>query len=284
MTIQWFPGHMAKAKRQVEEKLKLVDVVIELLDARIPLSSRNPMLEAITAGKPRIILLTKKDLADPGVSERWIEHFAAQGIFASLINTASGEGMRQIPQQVKRAVADKWEKLAAKGIKHRAVKTMVLGIPNVGKSSFINRLVGSGKAQTGDRPGVTKGQQWLRVGREMELLDTPGILWPKFDDAIVGLRLAVTGAIKDEIVDKVEIAYYLIDYLKTHYFDFLKDRYQIEDGEQNLTDLIEQIGRRRGCVISGGEIDHEKTAELVLRDFRGGKIGRISLEQPEDWQ
>lgn len=282
MSIQWFPGHMAKARRQVTEKLKLIDVVIELLDARIPLSSRNPMIDEIVSGKPRIILLNKADLADEKITAAWVQHFSSQGIKALPMDSLSGQGVNKIPGECQAAVKELMEKRRAKGMQDRAIRTMILGIPNVGKSSLMNRLAGKKVAQTGDRPAVTKAQQWVKMGKTLELLDTPGILWPKFEDPLVGLRLAASGAIKDEIIDFQEVALFIIAYLKMYYPQSLMDRYNLKELPQDKIAIIEEIGRRRGCIVSGGHIDYDKAAELIIRELRGGKLGRISLERPDD--
>lgn len=282
MSIQWFPGHMAKARRQVTEKLKLIDVVIELLDARIPLSSRNPMIDEIVSGKPRIILLNKADLADEKMTGEWIDFFSSQGIKALPIDSLSGQGVNKIPGECQAAVKELMDKRRAKGMQARAIRTMILGIPNVGKSSLMNRLAGKKVAQTGDRPAVTKAQQWVKMGKTLELLDTPGILWPKFEDPLVGLRLAASGAIKDEIIDFQEVALFIIAYLKMYYPQFLQDRYNLKELPEDKIEIIEEIGRRRGCIVSGGHIDYDKAAELIIRELRGGKLGRITLERPDD--
>lgn len=282
MSIQWFPGHMAKARRQVTEKLKLIDVVIELLDARIPLSSRNPMIDEIVSEKPRIILLNKADLADEKVTREWVHYFASRKVKAIPMDALSGKGVNKIPGECQEAVEELMEKRRAKGMQDRAIRTMILGIPNVGKSSLMNRLAGRKVAQTGDRPAVTKAQQWVKMGKTLELLDTPGILWPKFEDPLVGLRLAASGAIKDEIIDFQEVALFIVAYLKMHYPESLKERYHLDGVNGDKLEIIEEIGRRRGCMVSGGHIDYDKAAEIIIRELRGGKLGRISLERPED--
>lgn len=282
MTIQWFPGHMAKARRQVTEKLKLIDVVIELLDARLPLSSRNPMIDEIVSGKPRLILLNKSDLADEAVTKAWVQYFASHGVTALPIDALSGRGVNKLPLECQALVEEMMEKRRAKGMQDRAVRAMIIGIPNVGKSSLMNRLAGRKVAQTGDRPAVTKAQQWVKVGKVLELLDTPGILWPRFEDPLVGLRLAASGAIKDEIIDFQEVALFVVAYLRMHYKDALKNRYQLSNLEESKLALLDEIGRKRGCLVSGGHIDYDKVAELILRELRGGKLGRISLERPDD--
>ncbi|WCN39072.1 ribosome biogenesis GTPase YlqF [Aneurinibacillus uraniidurans] len=282
MTIQWFPGHMAKARRQVTEKLKLIDVVIELLDARLPLSSRNPMIDEIVSGKPRLILLNKSDLADEAVTKAWVQHFSEQGVRALPLDALSGRGVNKLPQECQALVEEMMEKRRAKGMQDRAIRAMILGIPNVGKSSLMNRLAGRKVAQTGDRPAVTKAQQWVKVGKVLELLDTPGILWPKFEDPLVGLRLAASGAIKDEIIDFQEVALFVVAYLQMHYPGALASRYQLTDIPENKIEVLDAIGRRRGCVVSGGHIDYDKVSELILRELRSGKIGTVSLERPQD--
>lgn len=282
MTIQWFPGHMAKARRQVEEKLSLIDVVIELLDARIPLSSRNPMIDEIIKNKPRLILLNKKDLADSLITNLWIDYFAKQGIHAHPIDSLSGSGIHKIADLSMELVQTMQEKRASRGLQPRNVRTMIIGIPNVGKSSLINRLAKKNVAQTGDRPGITKAQKWIKSGDRLELLDTPGILWPKFEDQIVGYRLAATGAIKDEILDMIDIASFVVDYFKVHYPERLSERYKLDDLPEDKIELLELIGRKRGCLISGGNVDYDKVAEIILRELRTGKLGSFSLEDPRD--
>jgi ribosome biogenesis GTPase A len=281
MTIQWFPGHMAKAKREVQEKLKLIDIVFELLDARIPLSSRNPMINEILGNKPRIVLLNKADMADETVTEQWIAYFEQEQLFALAIDAQTGTGIRQIVSTAKEMLKDKFAKMAAKGIKNpRPMRALIVGIPNVGKSTLINRLAGKNIAKTGDKPGVTKAQQWIKVGKEMELLDTPGILWPKFEDEEVGLKLATTGAIKDTILNLQDVAVYALNFLKEYYPERLKERYSLDDIPEEIVALFDAIGKRRGCLVSGGAVDYDKVAEIVLHDIRTEKLGRISFESP----
>ncbi|MFC7442432.1 ribosome biogenesis GTPase YlqF [Laceyella putida] len=283
-TIQWFPGHMAKARRQVTEKLNLVDIVIELLDARLPMSSRNPMMNEIVKDKPRLILLTKSDLADEQVTKEWKAYFSEQGIHVLPIDAQSGKGVNQIVPQCERVLAPLFAAREKKGIQSRKFRVMVVGIPNVGKSTIINRLAKRNATVTGDRPGVTKAQQWIRVGQSMEILDTPGILWPKFDDPTVGMRLAVSGAIKGEILPIDEVALYALEFLAERYPTYLMERYKLKDlAAFERVGLMEEIGKKRGCLIRGGEVDYEKTAEIILTDLRAGRIGRITLEKPEDW-
>jgi ribosome biogenesis GTPase A len=287
MTIQWFPGHMTKARRQIEEKLKLIDVVIELLDARIPLSSRNPMIDEILQGKPRLVLLNKADLADPGVTAAWVAYFKEANLDALPIDAISGNQVKEIVPRCKVLVKHKIEAQIRKGINPRAIRALIVGIPNVGKSTLINRMAGKKIAATGDRPGVTKGQQWIKMGTtEMELLDTPGILWPKFEDQNVGMRLAATGAIKEELLQADEIAFFTIRYLAEHYKSFLMERYSMESIPADLSDpnevvkIMESIGRKRGIMQSGGRVDLDKTSMVILRELRAGKMGRVSLEAP----
>ncbi|MFC4076411.1 ribosome biogenesis GTPase YlqF [Salinithrix halophila] len=285
MTIQWFPGHMAKARRQVEEKIKQVDLVYELLDARLPLSSRNPMIDELVGEKARVILLTKSDLADPEATRLWSDYFRSAQVKVLPIDTLSGTGIQKISSISRDLMKDKLAALEKKGIKRQRIRAMVLGVPNVGKSALINRLAGRSIAKTGDRPGVTRAQQWIKVGDGTELLDTPGILWPKFEDKTVGLRLAASGAIREEILPVDEIGLYLLGYLGDRYPASLIDRYNMElsDGADGLT-LLEEVGRRRGCMRKGGEVDYEKAADIVVKDLRSGRLGRISLEFPSDWE
>ncbi|MEF3309804.1 ribosome biogenesis GTPase YlqF [Paenibacillus sp. GYB004] len=289
-TIQWFPGHMTRAKRQIQEKLKLIDLAIELLDARVPLSSRNPMIDEILMNKPRLVLLNKADLADPSVTREWVQYFAGIGIEALPIDCVSGEGVRAIPERAKHALKDKIEKQLSKGMNPRAVRALIVGIPNVGKSTLINRLAGKHIAATGDKPGVTKGQQWIKAGGELELLDTPGILWPKFEDQQVGYKLAAIGSISDQILQVEDVAYHAIRFLIARYPGELQQRYELDElpsgqSEPNaFVDVMERIGRKRGCLQSGGTINLEKASMVILRDLRGGKLGRISLESPNQMQ
>ncbi|MBT2573376.1 ribosome biogenesis GTPase YlqF [Bacillus sp. ISL-51] len=282
MTIQWFPGHMAKARREVTEKLKLIDIVYELVDARIPMSSRNPMIEEILKNKPRIMLLNKADKADAAVTAQWKTHFEQQGIPSLSINSVNGQGLHQIVPSSKELLKDKFDKMKAKGIKPRAIRALIIGIPNVGKSTLINRLAKKNIAKTGDRPGITTSQQWVKVGKELELLDTPGILWPKFEDELVGLRLAITGAIKDSIINLQDVAVFGLRFLEEHYPDRLKERYSLQDIPEDIAALFDAIGEKRGCIMSGGLIDYDKTTEVIIRDIRTEKFGRLSFEKPSE--
>lgn len=285
MNIQWFPGHMAKTRRLIAENLKLVDVIIELLDARIPYSSRNPEINSLINNKPRLVAFNKSDLADDQISARWIKWYADQGIKCILINSISGKGLNEVKSRARDLMAEKIEREKAKGKKFTPVRTMIVGIPNVGKSSFINKIVGKASAVTGDRPGVTRGKQWIRINSEMELLDTPGILWPKFEDQEVGLNLAFTGAIKDDIMDTSEVAMELLHRLNKLYPGELCARFKLDqDAVKDLTslELLETVGLKRGCIISKGQIDYSRISSIVLDEFRGGKIGKITLERPDE--
>lgn len=281
MIIQWFPGHMAKTRRVISEHLKLVDVVIELLDARVPQSSRNPEIDSILKDKPRIIALNKSDLADPKQNNKWKDYFSKQGISVIYTNSITGLGLGEIKGKLKQLTRKKLESAQARGRMQRPIKTMVVGIPNVGKSAFINKIAGKASTETGDRPGVTRSQQWVRINPEIMLLDTPGILWPKFEDQLTGLNLAFTGAIKDEIMDTTELAVKLLEKLSVTYPEKIKERYKLENltGKKGV-DLLEEAGRRRGCLVSGGEVDFNRISVILLDEFRGGKIGKITLEIP----
>ncbi|MFB9273649.1 ribosome biogenesis GTPase YlqF [Cohnella cellulosilytica] len=286
MTIQWFPGHMTRARRQIEEKLKLIDVVFELLDARIPSSSRNPMVDEITGSKPRLVLLNKADLADPDRTAEWSRYFRDKGLAVHSIDANAGTGVKELAGKAKELLKEKIDRQIAKGMKPRPIRALIVGIPNVGKSTLINRLAGRNVAVTGDRPGVTKGQQWIRSGGELELLDTPGILWPKFDDPVVGFRLAATGAIKEDVLHIDEVACFMLKVLVEEYGAALTERYGLEELPAELPDMqaavemLESIGRRRGCIVGGGHVDYEKAAGVLLRDLRSGKLGRITFEGP----
>ncbi|NEU29393.1 ribosome biogenesis GTPase YlqF [bacterium LRH843] len=284
MTIQWFPGHMAKARREVTEQLKFIDVVIELLDARIPIASRNPMIDELVSHKPRLILLNKADLADDIVTEKWKKYFENKGAAVLAINAQTGKGTEKIPSACTKLAAHILDKMRSKGMKPRAIRAMILGIPNVGKSTLINRLARKRTAQVGDRPGVTKRQQWIKVGNELELLDTPGILWPKFEDQLTGYRLAATGAIKDELLDFQDIALFLLNYLKDHYPTLIQKRYKVEEIPDDGVALFDEIGKKRGCLLGGGYVDYDKAAEIILRETRSGTLGRISLETPKTFE
>lgn len=278
--IQWFPGHMKKAQRLIEENLKLVDVVIELLDARIPASSANPMLKDIIAGKPRMIALNKSDLADPAVTKRWLEYFKGQGIAAVAINSVNGKGMKQLVSRAEELARPKTEKFVKQGAKARSARVMILGIPNVGKSSLINRLAGAMRAKTANKPGVTRAKQWIRIGSALDLLDTPGILWPKFEDPLVGLKLAFTGAVSDEVYDVEQVVLLLLDIMRREYPERLQERYKLSEIADSSAGILEDIGRKRGCLVKGGMVDLEKAQRIVLTEFRAGRLGLVSLDLP----
>ena len=283
MNLQWFPGHMAKTRRMISEHLKLIDVVVELLDARLPLSSRNPEIDRIVGARPRILVMNKADIADQAITEAWKDWFTKKGYAVIAVDSQSGKGFSALNEAIDKVMKEKYERDKAKGIQRHSVKMMVVGIPNVGKSSFINRLSGRGATKTGDRPGVTTAKQWIRIAGKYELLDTPGILWPKFESPEVAKRIAFTGGIKDEIIDIEELACELLMYLVKKYPNLLLERFKVEPEKLNLEpyELLEAIGRKRGCVVSGGNIDTFRAASLLLDDFRAAKIGKISLELPE---
>lgn len=277
MNIQWYPGHMTKAKRQMQEDLKLIDLIIELVDARVPLSSRNPDIDQLGQNKSRLILLNKADLADERQNEAWKEYFQSKGFYVVKVDSRSGSGMKMIQNVIQEACKEKIERDRRRGIKNRPIRAMVAGIPNVGKSTFINTFAGKACAKTGNKPGVTKGKQWIRLNKNVELLDTPGILWPKFEDQLVGIRLACVGSIKDDILNIEELALWLLEKLKKDYPGALEKRYEISE-EGTPLETLEAIARARGCLKRGEELDYVKTSGLIFDDFRGGKIGRITLE------
>ena len=281
MTIQWFPGHMAKARRQVTEKLKLIDIIFELVDARIPLSSRNPMIDEIIQHKPRLVLLNKADMADKQVTKEWIDYFQEKNITALAINSQAGTGMKEIVTAAQGILAEKFERYKARGAKPGAIRAMIVGIPNVGKSTLINRLAKKNIAKTGNTPGVTKAQQWIKVGKELELLDTPGILWPKFEDQEVGQKLALTGAIKDAVLNLEDVALFGINFLEEKYPARLKEWLKIE-GElpQDIVEKFDLIGEKKGLFMGNREIDYDKVTDLIIRDIRNEKFGPLSLERP----
>lgn len=279
MNIQWYPGHMTKAKRMMQEDIKLIDIVIELLDARVPLSSRNPDIDALANNKYRLVLLNKCDLADEEVNKKWEAWFQEKGIMVITINARDGQGMKAITSKIQEACREKIERDRKRGIINRPIRAMIAGIPNVGKSTFINSYAKKACTKVGNRPGVTKGKQWIRLNKNVELLDTPGILWPKFDDELVGEHLAFIGSINDEILQKTELSCQLISFLQESYPGVICNRYQVE--EHNSPELIlEEIARKRGCLKKGEELDYEKAAGIILEEFRSGKLGRISVEQP----
>ncbi len=281
-SIQWFPGHMTKTKRQIEASLKLVDAVAEIIDARIPVSSRNPVLSQLIQNKPRVILMNKCDMADPAQTSRWIEYYKSKGIPAIPIDCRTGRGLNGFIPLIKSVLSDRIAAWEAKGMVCRQIRIMVVGIPNVGKSSLINRLAKNSKANVEDRPGVTRSNQWFSISKGFDLLDTPGVLWPKFEDKIVGERLAFTGAVKDDVIDTQQLAGRLLEMLRDSYPNAMKQRYKFEDTDISQLkgyELLELTGRKRGMLISGGEIDTERASIMVLDEFRGAKLGRITLEQ-----
>jgi len=282
MDIQWFPGHMAKARRQVKEDLKLIDVVIEIIDARIPASSRNPDINQIAGGKPRLIVLNKADLAEPALTRRWVDYFKKTGSPAVAVDSHGGRGVREVPGYIQELFEPKKAKLAASGRRPRPARCMILGIPNVGKSLFINKLAGRRAARTENVPGVTRGRQWLKVAGELELMDTPGILWPKLGDELVSFRLAVTGAIKEEIFDLNAVVGELLDWLAGHHPESIRERYKIDELPEDPQQLLEAIGAQRGYYQAGGVVDSLKAAKTVLKEFRGGILGRFTLEEPAE--
>ena len=285
--INWYPGHMLKTKKQIIEDLKLIDVIIEILDARIPLASQNPDIKQITANKKKIIVLNKSDLANEVETKKWIEFFKKLEITAIATDSNLGKGIKETLKLVQDIMQEELEKASMKGIKNKNIRIMICGIPNVGKSSFINRMINKKSAEVGNRPGVTKQKQWVRISTNIELLDTPGVLWPKFENQDISLKLAYTGTIKDELLDKTEIAYNLLKYLEKNNKKELFERYKLTDQEINsiisedddTIKLMNLIAKKRGAIISGGEIDYERTSAIILNDFRAGKIGRITLEK-----
>ena len=292
VNINWYPGHMAKTKKQIIEDLKVIDIVIELLDARIPISSQNPNIAEITKGKKKIIVLNKSDLADEKENQKWIEYFKKQGIRAVLTDSNTGKGIKEFVKSIEEEMQIEKEKQAEKGRIGRKIKAMILGIPNVGKSSLINRIAKKTSAGVGNKPGVTKQKQWIRVNEKIELLDTPGVLWPKFESEEVALHLAFTGTIKEEILDRVEIAYQLTKFLLENEREMLCNRYKLDikkveeilnrtetPENENIYEIMLEIGRKRGCIISGGNIDDEKTARIILDEFKNGVLGKITIEK-----
>ena len=290
--INWYPGHMVKTKKQIIEDLKLIDVVIELLDARIPISSQNPDIAQIIQNKKRIVVLNKSDLSDENKNKQWIEYFKSKKTIAVLTDSNSGKGINNCIKKLEEVMQEDLKQLAEKGRIGRTIRVMILGIPNVGKSSFINRIANKTSAEVGNKPGITRKKQWIRVNNKIELLDTPGVLWPKFESDEVALNLAFTGTIKDDILERTEIAFYLIKFLAENYLDNLSERYKIskekiqeilnqeQEENVNLYEIMLLIGKVRGAIMSGGNVDEEKTARIILDDFRTGKLGKITLETP----
>ena len=288
--INWYPGHMVKTKRQIIDDLKLIDVVVEVLDARIPISSQNPMLREITKNMKKIVILNKSDLADEKQSILWKKHFEKQGYFAVITDSNSGKGINEFIKTVDECIKEEIQGNKQKGRVGKVIRLLVLGIPNVGKSSFINRISKKTTMRVGNKPGVTKQKQWIRVSENIELLDTPGVLWPKFESEEVALNLAYTGTIKDDILEKTEIAFCLLKFLINNYPNMIETRYKIEkniinevikkiDDNQKVYELMQLIGKKRGAIVSGGSVDEEKTANIILEDFRSGKLGKITIEK-----
>lgn len=280
MDFQWYPGHMTKAKRMMQENMKLIDIMIELVDARIPLSSRNPDIDQLAANKSRLILLNKTDMADERVTAQWEEYFKEKGFYVARTNARSGKGVKGTQAIVMDACKEKLERDRKRGIKNRPIRAMIAGIPNVGKSTFINSLVGKACTKTGNKPGVTKGKQWIRLNKSVELLDTPGILWPKFEDQEVGMRLAYIGSVKDDILNIEELALGLIGYLQEFYPAAIRERYNVEE-ELKPLDILTAVAKARGCLKKGEELDYEKASRLLLEEFRSGKLGKVTLEFPK---
>ena len=282
MTIQWFPGHMAKARREVSEKLKLVDIVFELIDARLPLSSRNPMIDEVIQQKPRLLILNKMDLADEVQTKRWIAYFEERGFRTVAINSFEGKGLQTVTKAAKEILQPKFDRMKQRGIRPGAIRAMSVGIPNVGKSTLINRLAKKNIAKTGNKPGVTKAQQWIKYGKELELLDTPGVLWPKFEDPEVGFKLALTGAIKDSVLNMEELAVYGLRFLSEHYPERLEARYQLTTIGEDILAIFDQIGERRKVYSAGAEIDYDKVADLIVQDIRDQQVGKLTFDFPEE--
>lgn len=279
MVIQWYPGHMAKAKREVSEQLKKVDVVFELVDARIPYSSRNPMIDEVVQHKPRVVILNKKDMANLNELDKWQEHFKAKGYYPVTVDAKHGRSLKKVEQAATEATKEKFEREKEKGLKPRAIRAMIVGIPNVGKSTLINKLAKKSIAKTGNTPGVTKQQQWIKVGKALQLLDTPGILWPKFEDEAVGKKLSITGAIKDSIVHLDEVAIFGLNFLIEHDYEGLCNHYNVEvDSDAELLEWFDAIGRRRGLLQKGNEVDYEAVIELIINDVRNAKIGTYTFD------
>lgn len=294
VVINWYPGHMAKTRRQIIEDLKLIDIVVELIDSRIPISSRNPDIQNITKNKKKVIALNKSDLADINETNKWVSYFEKQGIPAVITDSNSGKGIQDVIKTIENIMQTELQELANKGRIGRTIRIMVLGIPNVGKSSFINRIAKKTSLEVGNRPGVTRNKQWIRVSDKIELLDTPGVLWPKFESEKVALNLAYTGTIKDDVIEKVEIAFNLLKYLLANYKNSVLNRYSFNETEieeilsrdeypenENIYEIMQLIGKKRGAIVSGGKIDDAKVANIIIDDYRSGKFGRITLEKVE---
>ena len=283
MSINWFPGHMAKARRQIEESLKKVDVVIEILDARIPLASKNPMLDHVIGDKPRVVILNKKDMASQSETDKWLNHLTRQGVYPAAVNGKEPNILKKIEAPVVEATREIFERMEKKGINPRAIRAMIVGIPNVGKSTIINNIAKRKVAKTGNTPGVTKAQQWIKAGTKMELLDTPGVLWPKFEDPEIGLKLSLTGAIKDNVVNLDEVAIFALKFMQEHHLAELNKFYNINiDSTTEIVDIFDAIGNSRGFKMSGNEIDYERVTEKVIYDTRDAKIGQPTFDLAEE--
>lgn len=276
------PGTYGKSRREVTEKLKLVDIIFELVDARLPLSSRNPMIDQVIQQKPRLIILNKMDMADDVETKKWIRYFEEQGTRAVAINSLEGRGLQLVTKASKEILAEKWDRMISKGIKPRAIRAMIVGIPNVGKSTLINRLSKKSLAKTGNMPGVTKAQQWIKVGKEIELLDTPGILWPKFEDPETGFKLAVTGAIKDSVIQMQELAIYALKFLQERYPERLQERYGIDQVDEEIVNTFNHIAKKRYFIAADGEVDYEMTAEAIVRDIRNQYLGKVTFDYKDE--
>ncbi len=282
-TVQWFPGHMAKTRRQIKESLKLVDAVTEIIDARIPQSSRNPEIDEIISGKPRIILLNKSDMADANANKKWIEYFKNQGAYALSVDCRTGKGLNGYRDLIRTVLADKIKSYEEKGMSGKALRVMVVGIPNTGKSSFINRMAGKNRAKVADKPGVTRQNQWFAIGNGIELLDTPGVLWPKFEDPAVGDKLAFIGSVKEQVIDNESLCVRFLEVMAKNYPDRLAERYKISDFENlHPYEVLELIGKKRGMMIKGGECDTQRAALMILDEYRAGRLGKITMELPND--
>lgn len=283
LNINWYPGHMKKTMDNIKSSLKLVDVVLEIVDARIPIASRNPLLDEVLGDKPRVVLLNKMDLANEAMNKKWLEYFKAKGYEAILIDSVKGTNLNKIESTSRQLLTEKFKKLEEKNLNLKRVRAMIVGVPNVGKSTLINRIANRRSAKVGNRPGVTRQNQWIKTGKDFELLDTPGVLWPKFESEEIGLDLAFTGAIKDEIMDTETLAFKLIEKLNHIDKGIIETRYKIETEGLSTLEIMEAIGQKRGCLIRGGEFDYEKISNIVLDEFRKGVLGRITLEGPDDY-
>lgn len=281
MHFQWYPGHMTKARRMMQENIKLIDIVVELVDARVPFSSKNPDIDELAKNKYRLIVLNKADMADAKTTAAWQNYFEAKGFFVAKVNSQKGAGMKEVKSLIEKACQEKKARDKKRGILNRPLRAMVVGIPNVGKSTFINSFAGKACAKTGNKPGVTKGKQWIRLNKQVELLDTPGILWPKFEDQTVGQHLAFIGSIKDELIQSVELALDLIEFLTASYPGILGKTYSVDESEDSVA-ILTAIAVNRGCLKKGNELDHDKAAFLLLDDFRNARLGKISVENPQD--